>query len=166
MQFIFTFTEVFIMKRLLFIPALVAVFALAALPMSVSADPTVRTVTIKAGDDMKFSLTQIAAKPGERLRIVLTSRGTMPKVAMAHNVVVLAKGTNKDAFINASATARATDFIAPAFKSKVIAATKLAGNGDTVDVTFNVPKAPGKYDFVCSFPGHYLAGMRGVLVVK
>ena len=85
---------------------------------------------------------------------------------MAHNVVVLAKGTDTDACINASATARATDFIAPAFKAKVIAATKLAGNGETVEVTFDVPKAPGKYDFVCSFPGHYLAGMRGVLVVK
>jgi azurin len=51
-------------------------------------------------------------------------------------------------------------------KSKVIAATKLAGNGETVEVTFDVPKVAGNYDFVCSFPGHYLGGMRGVLTVK
>jgi len=145
---------------------LVTILALVVSSPGLAADPTPRTVAIKGGDDMKFSVTEIVAKRGERLRIVLQSRGTMPRIAMAHNVVVLAKGTDADAFINASATARATDFIAPAFKAKVIAATKLAGNGETVEVTFDVPKAPGKYDFVCSFPGHYLAGMRGVLVVK
>lgn len=147
-----------------FAAALLAAFALGT--TNLAADPAARTIVIKAGDDMKFSVTQIVAKPGEKLRIVLQSRGTMPKVAMAHNVAVLAKGTDLDAFINASATARATEFIAPAFKSKVIAATKMAGNGETVEVTFDAPKAAGKYDFVCSFPGHYLAGMRGVLVVK
>ena len=85
---------------------------------------------------------------------------------MAHNVVVLKKGTNLDAFINASATARATDFIAPAFKKQIVAATPMAGAGETVDVTFAAPSAPGRYDFVCSFPGHFAGGMRGVLVVK
>jgi azurin len=141
-------------------------FVLVTLTAGLSADPAVRTIAIKAGDDMKFSVTKIAATRGERLRIVLTSRGTMPKLAMAHNVVVLAKGTDADAFINASATARTTDYIAPALKAKVIAATKLAGNGETVEVTFDVPKVAGNYDFVCSFPGHYLGGMRGVLTVK
>jgi len=154
------------MNRHIATSLLVTIVALAVSSSGLAADPTPRTVAIKGGDDMKFSVTEILAKPGERLRIVLQSRGTMPRIAMAHNVVVLAKGTDTDAFINASATARATDFIAPAFKAKVIAATKLAGNGETVEVTFDVPKAPGQYDFVCSFPGHYLAGMRGVLVVK
>jgi len=154
------------MKRLCYTSILAAVFIFVALSAGLSADPAARTVAIKAGDDMKFSVTKIVATRGERLRIVLTSRGTMPKLAMAHNVVVLAKGTDADAFINASATARTTDYIAPALKAKVIAATKLAGNGETVEVTFDVPKAAGNYDFVCSFPGHYLGGMRGVLTVK
>lgn len=131
-----------------------------------SADPVPRTVTIGAGDDMRFSVTEVTARPGERLRIVLKSTGSMPKMAMAHNVVVLARGTDVDAFINASAMARSTAFVAPAFAAQVIAATPLAGNGETVEVTFAAPKAPGRYDFVCSFPGHFLAGMRGVLVVK
>ena len=146
---------------------ILAVALAAAVPYApVSADPAPRTVTIKAGDDMKFSVTEIAAKRGERLRIVLVSRGTMPKVAMAHNVVVLAKGTDVPAFINASALARTTAYVAPAFASKVLAATRLVGNGEMVDVVFDVPKVAGRYEFVCSFPGHFLAGMRGVLVVK
>ena len=42
----------------------------------------------------------------------------------------------------------------------------MAGAGDTVQMTFTAPKAPGRYDFVCSFPGPFAGGMRGVLVVK
>jgi azurin len=145
---------------------LVLAFVLAAPLAGIAADPDPRTVAISAGDDMKFSVSQITARRGERLRIVLTSKGTMPKIAMAHNVVVLAKGTDADAFVNASALARTTSYIAPAFARQVLASTKLAGNGETVEVTFTVPKTAGRYDFVCSFPGHFLGGMRGVLIVK
>ena len=141
-------------------------FAFVVSTVGLSADPAPRTIVIKATDDMKFSVTEMVAKRGEKLRIVLSSRGTMPKMAMAHNFVLLAKGTDVDAFANASAVARTTNYIAPALTSKVLAATKLAGNGETVEVIFDAPKVPGRYDYICSFPGHYLGGMRGVLVVK
>ena len=145
---------------------LVLTLSLAAPLGAVTADPAARTVSMTAGDDMKFSVTTITAKPGERLRIVLRVTGTMPKIAMAHNVVVLARGTNLEAFVNASAMARSTNFVAPAFAKSVIADTGMGGAGDTVQVTFTAPKAPGRYDFVCSFPGHFAGGMRGVLIVK
>ena len=32
--------------------------------------------------------------------------------------------------------------------------------------TFKVPAEAGSYDYICSFPGHFAAGMRGKLVVK
>ena len=48
----------------------------------------------------------------------------------------------------------------------MIAATTLAGNGETVEVTFTVPKAAGSYPYVCTFPGHFQAGMKGTLEVK
>ena len=146
--------------------AIAVLFAFVVATVGLSADPAPRTVVIKATDDMKFSVTEIVAKRGEKLRIVLSSRGTMPKMAMAHNLVLLAKGTDVDAFANASAVARTTNYIAPAMNPKVLAATKLAGNGETVEVIFDAPKVPGRYDYICSFPGHYLGGMRGVLVVK
>ena len=125
-----------------------------------------RTIEIKGTDDMKFSVTSITAKPGEQLRIVLTTVGSMPKMVMAHNWILLKLGADEAAFINASALARQTDFIAPAQKANVIASTKLAGAGEKVEVTFTVPKEAGKYPFVCSFPGHWAAGMKGVLTVK
>ena len=33
-------------------------------------------------------------------------------------------------------------------------------------VTFTVPKTPGTYTYLCSFAGHYAAGMWGQLIVK
>jgi azurin len=115
---------------------------------------------------MKYSVTTIEAKPGEVLRIVLTGKGAMPKVAMAHNVVILKPGTDQIKFINAGTPARATDFIPPSMKDAVLASTPLAGNGETVELTFKVPPKPAKYPYVCTFPGHFLAGMKGTIVVK
>jgi azurin len=123
-----------------------------------------RTVEVTAGDDMKYSVATINAKPGEKLRIRLKAVGAMPKVAMAHNVVILKIGTDQQAFATAAASARATNFVPPAMKDQVIAASGLAGNGETVDLDFVVPKVPGKYPFICTFPGHFLT-MKGTLVV-
>ena len=85
---------------------------------------------------------------------------------MAHNVVVLKLGADQIKFTQAGMTARDTDFIAPDLKGQVVAATKLAGPGETVDVTFKVPATAGNYPYICTFPGHFAAGMKGQLVVK
>lgn len=139
--------------------------ALLALPVAAGAQQA-RTVEIKGTDDMKFSITSITAKPGERIRVVLTTVSNMPKMVMAHNFVLLKKGADQQAFVNASALARDTGFIAPAQKANVLASTALAGAGEKVEVTFTAPKVAGAYPFVCSFPGHFAAGMKGTLTVK
>jgi azurin len=125
-----------------------------------------RLVEITGGDDMKFSVTEIAAKPGETIHLQLKNIGTLPKIAMSHNVVVLKPTTKVVEFNSAGASARDTDFIPPAMKSEIVASTPLAGPGETVDVTFKVPAAAGTYPFMCTFPGHFTAGMKGNLVVK
>lgn len=129
------------------------------------ADP-VRTVDIIGTDDMKYSITTIAAKPGETLKIRLVSKGKIPKIAMAHNVVVLKLGTDVLKLLKEGAPHRATDFIPPGMVNAVIAKTPFAGPGDAVQVIFTVPAKPGKYPFVCTFAGHYQAGMKGTLIVK
>lgn len=125
-----------------------------------------RTVEITGGDDMKFSVTEIPAKRGERIRIVLTNVGKMPKVVMGHNVVVLKLGADPVAFNTAALNARATDFIPPELKDQILAATAQSGPGETVEVSFTVPAKAGRYPYFCSFAGHYGAGMRGEIVVK
>jgi azurin len=125
-----------------------------------------RIVDLTGNDQLKFNLTTIAAKPGETLRIRLKSTGTLPKIAMGHNFVLLAKGTDAAAFTKAAESAYQTGYIPPAMKAKVLAMTTLVGPGETAEVTFKVPATPGSYVYVCSFPGHFLAGMKGTLVVK
>lgn len=125
-----------------------------------------RTIDITGNDQMQYSLTTITARPGEVLRIRMISRGTLPKVAMAHNVVVLQTAVNIDKFLAAGAPHRATDFVAPEMKGMVIAQTPFAGPGEATQVVFTVPAKPGRYPFICTFAGHYQAGMKGVLIVK
>lgn len=125
-----------------------------------------RTIEIKGNDQMKFDVTNITAKPGEEIRIVLTTVSKLPPAAMSHNVIVLKKDTDIEAFANASAMARDNDYIAPDKEGEIIAATALAGGGETVEVTFTVPEESGDYPYICSFPGHFLGGMKGVLTVE
>ena len=134
--------------------------------LAAASDPHPRTVAIIGTDDMKYNLNTIEARAGETLRIRLTVRGVMPKVAMAHNVVILKIGTDIDRLLKEGAPFRESDFIPPAMKTAVIAKTPFAGPGETVQVAFTVPTKPGKYPFLCTFAGHYQAGMKGTLVVK
>ncbi len=131
-----------------------------------SAAKGARTVHLTGSDAMKYDVTTIQAKPGETLHIVLKNVGSMPKVAMAHNVVVLKPGTDAAAFTNAGLTARDTEYIAPSVRAQVLAATPLAGAGETVELTFKVPAKRATYPFVCTFPGHFASGMHGTIVAK
>ena len=140
--------------------------AVVACASAAVAAPAGRLVEITGNDQMKFSVMSITAKPGELLHVRLKSVGTLPKIAMAHNFVLLAKGTDAAAFTTASASAVATAYIPPQFKAKVLASTALVGPGETVDVTFKAPAVAGRYVYLCSFPGHFVAGMKGALVVK
>ena len=138
-------------------------------PAAAKAAPAVkgaRAIAITGGDDMKYNLPTIDAKRGETLRIVLKSTGTIPKIAMAHNFVLLALTADPVEFNKAAMMARDTDFIPASLKAQILAATKLAGPGETVEITFKVPAKAGSYTFMCSFPGHFAAGMKGLLVVK
>lgn len=136
-----------------------------AAPAAAKTAAAPRVVTLGATETMKFEPATIQAKAGERLRVVLKPTGTMPKIAMAHNFVILKPGSDNAAFVNASAMAR-PDFIAPALKSQVLVATAMAGAGETVAVEFAAPAKPGRYTFICTFPGHFAAGMKGTLIVK
>ncbi|MEI6244347.1 MAG: plastocyanin/azurin family copper-binding protein [Acidobacteriota bacterium] len=124
------------------------------------------TVTDPVGEKMSYSLKQITAKPGEKLKVRVVSMAQTPKIVMAHNFIVLKEGTNVKAFTDAAANARATDYIPPPMKTAILAQTAMVGPGESMEVTFTAPTKPGKYVFLCSFAGHWAAGMTGDLIVK
>ena len=69
-----------------------------AAPAAKKAGGAGRTVELTGGDDMKYSMTAIQAKPGETLHVVLKSTGSVPKIAMAHNFVALKAGVDAAKF--------------------------------------------------------------------
>ena len=125
-----------------------------------------RVIEVQATDAMKFSVTKIEAAPGEEIQIKLVNVGTLPKEAMGHNLVLLKKDANVQTFANAALTAKATEYIPANLKNQVIAHTKLLGPKQNDTITVKVPNEAGEYPYLCSFPAHAAAGMKGVLVVK
>jgi azurin len=143
---------------------------LVLLPLLLAAAPALRAddgkkVQIHATDQMKYDVVSIGAAPGQKVTVTLTNTGTLPKVAMAHNFVLLKAGTDVSAFAMAGLAHQDTGYIPPEMAAQVIVASKLLGPGESDTVTFTAPP-PGVYDYICTFPGHALAGMRGTLTVK
>ncbi len=129
-----------------------------------------RLVAITAGDPvgekMTYSRTTITAKPGERIKLRLVSIGQLPRTVMTHNWVLLKLGSDPKKFAEAAAMSPATGYIPTALKSQILAETGMVGPGETAEVTFTVPARPGSYPFLCTFAGHFAAGMAGTLIVK
>ncbi len=160
-------------KSLPFLVACAALLAAGCGPSTQTPSPaaagtaaTPRLVEITGNDTMKFSVTSIAAKPGEYLTVVLTNTGSMPVTAMAHDWVLLKQGVDAAAFDTAGITDKDTDYIAPALENEIIAKIGLLGPRKSGQVTFQVPTAPGDYTFLCTFPAHFQAGMHGTLTVQ
>jgi azurin len=130
-----------------------------------------KTVTITASDTptAKWDTPKITAKPGETIHVILKAVGTMPKIAMAHNFVLFKGGTTEaqiNNFTSQAALAGQTAYIPAKLSSMVLAHTPtVVGAGETTEVTFKAPTAPGNYTYICSFPGHYAMGMKGTLTV-
>lgn len=123
--------------------------------------------TVEASNGETYLLLEsIDASPGEQLRIRLTTVSNLPATAMAHNWILLKMGVDPAAFAQAAGTAKANDYIPQDRTNDIIAYTGLAADGETVEVTFTVPEETGSYEYLCSFPGHFTAGMRGTLNVQ
>lgn len=111
-------------------------------------------------------LVSITASPGEEIRIVLATRSQMPASAMAHNWVLLAPGTDAEAFAEAAVQEAENNYIPQDMTDSILAHTDLAGGGEVVEITFTAPVEPGTYDFICTFPAHFAAGMHGTLIIE
>jgi azurin len=127
-----------------------------------------RVVEIETNDQMKYSVTSINAKPGEKLIIRLVSKGVMPKAAMGHNFVLLKDTANVTTFANDAVMAPPASLYIPAARKAdvLFASKKLLGPGETEDIPVTAPTKPGSYPYLCTWPAHFAAGMKGTLTVK
>lgn len=126
-------------------------------------DDNVTEVVLLGTDQMKFNKDEIRVPAGKRVKLTLKHTGKMDIKVMGHNFVLLKQGTEIPAFANKASSAADNDYI-PEDGDQIIAHTKLLGGGQEDTIEFDAP-APGTYDFICSFPGHY-ALMKGKFIVE
>ena len=135
--------------------------------ISLFANDVAKEIVITGNDAMQFDLKKFDVSPGESVKLTLKNIGSIPKIAMGHNLVVLKKGVDALAFgqkVLASGGS-ATNALPKSLLGDVIAHTKLLGPGESETISFTAPEKSGDYQYVCTFPGHF-AMMRGVMEVK
>lgn len=135
--------------------------------ISLFANDVAKEIVITGNDAMQFDLKKFDVSPGESVKLTLKNIGSIPKIAMGHNLVVLKKGVDALGFgqkVLASGGS-ATNALPKSLLGDVIAHTKLLGPGESETISFTAPEKSGDYQYVCTFPGHF-AMMRGVMEVK
>ena len=139
------------------------VFLFLSVASLVSAQSTLE-VKIQVDDSMKFSASEIEARPGQKLIVELKNLGN-PKANMAHNFILLKKGTDPAEYAAKAITAADELFQPHELDDKVIASSCVIGPGQAQKIVFDAPLEEGVYYYLCSFPGHFLIGMKGQLII-
>ena len=55
-------------------------------------------ITITGNDQMKFSVREFEVDAGKEVELVFKNEGSLPKIAMGHNLVILKEGVSAIAF--------------------------------------------------------------------
>jgi len=143
------------------------VFSILIFPVLLNASEESREVIITGNDAMQFDVKKFRISPNESVRLTFKNIGSIPKIAMGHNLVVLNKNVDALAFgqkVLASGGS-ATNALPKSLLGEVIAHSDLLGPGESETIEFNAPKEKGDYQYVCTFPGHF-AMMRGIMEVR
>jgi len=125
-----------------------------------------RSIYIEGYDNLRYSVEQITVAPGTEIELTLKTVSSLPESQMAHNWVLMKKDAEIQRFVNNSIQHRENGYIDPEMTGMILAATSMLGGGESETITFTAPDARGDYIYVCTFPGHYVAGMKGTLTVK
>ncbi len=124
----------------------------------------VQVVEITADDTMHFNGNRFTVHTGQPVRVNLTNKGTRPATEMAHDFVLLKAGADAFTFNLLCAQAKDQQYFPAQAADKTLTHTSLAEAGKSVSASFQAPE-PGQYPFLCTFPGHYAAGMYGTMTV-
>lgn len=117
------------------------------------------------GDMLVFDTTAMEATAGQLYTVSFKNNAT----AVQHNWV-LVENSSVDTVVAAAAASMAkarnpAGAVPPGNTKGLLVAMPIINAGESGTVTFKAP-AVGTYIFLCTFPGHYAAGMAGQLTVK
>ena len=110
------------------------------------------------GEQLAFSPSTLEATANQQVTVTYMNGST----AQNHNWVLVKGGDEVAAKVNAATAGSGGEV---AVGGDVLAATKVVSGGASETVTFAAP-ATGTYMFLCTVPGHYLAGMKCTLTIK
>lgn len=114
-------------------------------------------------EQMTFTLTEIKAKAGQPIKLDLINSS-----ATAHNLVIVKPGSEQKVGMAANEMAKSMDGYKKHFvpkMSEVLFKTPLVQPNSSYALRFRAPEKPGKYPYICTFPGHWII-MRGMLIVE
>jgi azurin len=120
-----------------------------------------RTLVIGTRPGLKFDVESITLKAGTKIKLTFNNTDDM-----LHNFVITAPASATDVgllAIKLGISGERLSYI-PA-TSKVLYHTLLLQPGKSETIYFTAPEKPGNYEFLCSFPGHYMI-MRGILKIE
>ena len=124
--------------------------------------PDARTLRIEAGKNLTFSTSTLTARAGESIALTFANPDSVP-----HNWALIAPGTLSTVGDLANKLISEPDAAARQYIPKsadVLAYTDIVPPGGKFTVSFRAPGRPGRYPFLCTFPGHWMV-MNGVLIV-
>jgi glucose/arabinose dehydrogenase/plastocyanin len=114
-------------------------------------------------NQMQFAPTELRVKAGQPVRLIFENPDLMP-----HNLVIVAPGADEEVGLLADKMAGEPTGLAKHFvpdSPKVLHATPQLDPNGRAELTFNAPSQPGRYPYLCTFPGHWRI-MRGVMIVE
>lgn len=114
-----------------------------------------------AGEQLLYDVESLTAPSGEEITVNFNN----PSAINQHNWILLNTSDEADAAAFNEAAAAAGDPYVPSDTSLIIAQTELLNPGENGTVSFDALDA-GDYIYICTVPGHYEAGMWGVLTVQ
>ncbi len=116
------------------------------------------------GDDFAFVPAQLTVAPATLVNVTFLNTAQ----SYPHNWVLLNTGdlSVAQAFNTAAGRAGPANNFLPPDQSLVLAASTVLNPGAFEVISFTTPAAVGDYLYICTVPGHFAAGMYGVLSVR
>jgi azurin len=113
---------------------------------------------------MQFTVTEFKVRAGTPVKIVFDNPDATP-----HNLLIVQPGAEDEIGLAAIEMAKqpealvSLDFTPKS--DKILQGTRMIKQGESDVLRFTAPKEPGRYPYICSFPGHFLV-MKGVMIVE
>jgi azurin len=125
--------------------------------------PHARAVSMEAGKNLSFVTPTFRVRAGEAIQLQFTNPDVVP-----HNWVLVQPGTLERVgdLVNrlvAEPDAAVRQYIPRT--ADVLAYTNIVPPGEHYTIYFRAPARKGRYPFLCTFPGHWMA-MNGQMIVE